>query len=93
MRRIAGGALDCAIPSIRRADQIGQMARAVQVFKNSMTETERLRAEQEKIKRQAAAEQKAATAHVWPTNSRAKSAIWLGCFPQVPPSWKPPHSR
>jgi methyl-accepting chemotaxis protein len=59
MRRIAGGALDCAIPSIRRTDQIGQMARAVQVFKNSMTETERLRFEQEEIKGQAAAEQKA----------------------------------
>ena len=36
------------------------MARAVQVFKNSMTETECLRADQEMLKLQAAAEQKAA---------------------------------
>jgi len=36
------------------------MIRVVQKFQNSLTETERLRSEQEEIKRRAAAEQKAA---------------------------------
>jgi methyl-accepting chemotaxis protein len=58
MRQIAGGALDCLVPGVRRTDQIGQMARAVQVFKDNMTETERLRSEQEAVKRQAATEQR-----------------------------------
>jgi methyl-accepting chemotaxis protein len=58
MRQIAGGALDCLVPSVRRTDQIGQMARAVQVFKDNMTETERLRSEQEAVKRLAATEQR-----------------------------------
>ena len=43
-----------------RHDELGEMARAVLVFKDSMRETERLRAAQDEVKRQAAAEQKAA---------------------------------
>ena len=58
MHQIADGSLDRAVPGIRRLDQIGQMARAVQVFKDNMIETERLRGEQEESKRRAAAKQK-----------------------------------
>ncbi|WP_282187584.1 methyl-accepting chemotaxis protein [Azospirillum brasilense] len=47
MRRLAGGDRTIAIPSVERKDEIGAMASAVQVFKESMIERERLAAEQE----------------------------------------------
>ncbi|NUB18821.1 HAMP domain-containing protein [Azospirillum formosense] len=47
MRRLAGGDRTVAIPSVERKDEIGAMASAVQVFKESMIERERLAAEQE----------------------------------------------
>jgi methyl-accepting chemotaxis protein len=60
MDRLAKGDLTTAIPGTDRGDEVGGMAATVLVFKDSMTETERLRAQQEAVKRQAAAEQKAA---------------------------------
>jgi methyl-accepting chemotaxis protein len=60
MDRLAKGDLTTAIPGTDRGDEVGGMAATVLVFKDSMTETERLRAAQEAAKRQAAAEQKAA---------------------------------
>ena len=60
MDRLAQGDLATAIPGTDRGDEVGGMAATVLVFKDSMTETERLRAAQEAAKRQAAAEQKAA---------------------------------
>jgi methyl-accepting chemotaxis protein len=59
MDRLAKGDLAIAIPGTDRRDEVGDMAGAVVVFKDSMTETERLRAAQDELKRQAAAEQKA----------------------------------
>jgi methyl-accepting chemotaxis protein len=59
MRRLAANDMAAAIPGVGRADEIGHMASAVQVFKDSMIESERLRAEQEKLKERAAAERKA----------------------------------
>ncbi len=47
MRRLAGHDLTVAVPSIGRGDEIGAMAAAVQVFKNSMTEADRLSVEQQ----------------------------------------------
>jgi methyl-accepting chemotaxis protein len=35
MRRIAGGALDCAVPGTRRSDQIGDMARALLLLRDA----------------------------------------------------------
>ncbi|CCD98127.1 methyl-accepting chemotaxis protein [Bradyrhizobium sp. STM 3809] len=46
MRRLAGGDLAAPIPGTDRKDEIGEMAGAVQVFKDNAIETERLRAEQ-----------------------------------------------
>src|SRR6185312_4886671 len=46
MTRLAGGDVRMAIPGLGRKDEIGEMAGAVEVFKNNMIETERLRAEQ-----------------------------------------------
>jgi methyl-accepting chemotaxis protein len=57
MRALAEGNLHVTIPARGRRDEIGQMAEAVQVFKENMTETERLRAQQEKLRQQAAADQ------------------------------------
>ena len=60
MDRLAKGDLATAIPGTERHDEVGDMATTVMVFKNSMAETERLRAEQEQVKLRAATEQKAA---------------------------------
>jgi methyl-accepting chemotaxis protein len=54
MTRLAGGDVGMAIPGLGRRDEIGEMAGAVEVFKNNMIEAERLRAQQlEAEKRQA----------------------------------------
>ena len=58
MRALASGDKTVEIPGVGRKDEIGQMADTVQVFKNTMIEAERLRAEQERIKAQAEAERK-----------------------------------
>ena len=47
MSRLAGGDLEVAIPSIDRHDEIGQMARAVEVFRDAGLENRRLEAEAE----------------------------------------------
>jgi methyl-accepting chemotaxis protein len=60
MDRLANGDLTTEIPGADRQDEVGGMAGAVLVFKHNMTETERLRAQQEAVELQAAAEQKAA---------------------------------
>ena len=61
MRRLAENDTGVDIPARGRLDEVGQMAGAVEVFKQNMLETERLRAEQEQIKTEAAAAQKVAT--------------------------------
>ncbi|MBL8701535.1 MAG: nitrate- and nitrite sensing domain-containing protein [Alphaproteobacteria bacterium] len=60
MRHLAAGNLDTEVPSRDRRDELGAMAGAVQVFKDSMHETVRLRAEQEALAATAAAEKAAA---------------------------------
>ncbi|RIK86473.1 MAG: methyl-accepting chemotaxis protein [Hyphomicrobiales bacterium] len=47
MSRLAGGDLEVAIPSADRHDEIGQMARAVEVFRDAGLENRRLEAEAE----------------------------------------------
>ncbi len=46
MGALAGGDLKVEIPGRGKTDEIGDMAQAIQVFKESMVETERLREEQ-----------------------------------------------
>jgi methyl-accepting chemotaxis protein len=60
MSSLAGGDKSVAIPGLARADEIGAMAKAVQVFKDNMIETERLRGEQEEAKQRAEAERRQA---------------------------------
>jgi len=58
MKRLAAGDTRVDVPGRGRADEIGQMAESVQVFKDNMGETEKLRAEQAEMEKRAAAEKK-----------------------------------
>ncbi|MBI1779724.1 MAG: HAMP domain-containing protein [Proteobacteria bacterium] len=60
MNRLSGGDTATDIPGRKRKDEIGEMAVAVQVFKDEMLESEQLRAGQEAMKIRAEAEKKAA---------------------------------
>jgi methyl-accepting chemotaxis protein len=53
MAALAGGDLAITIPCSERRDEMGSMARALVVFKDSMNETNRLRAEQKEAEVQA----------------------------------------
>ena len=55
---LANGDTTVAIPARGQRDEIGTMAEAVQVFKDNMIETERLRSEQEETKKRAEAERR-----------------------------------
>lgn len=60
MGRLADGDLTVAIPAVGRTDEIGRMASAVQVFKDGMIESDRLKAEQATMEQRAQAEKKSA---------------------------------
>ena len=60
MARLAAGDTDVAVPAADGRDEIGEMARAVAVFKDNAIEMSRLQASQEEAKRQAEAERKRA---------------------------------
>ncbi len=60
MSRLAQGETSIAIPGSGRKDDIGDMAAAVQVFKDEMIEGERLRTEQDAMKQRAEADKRAA---------------------------------
>ncbi len=60
MERLAKGELSTDIQGAARHDEVGAMAGAVLVFRDSMAEAERLRTQQENIKHQAEVEHKAA---------------------------------
>jgi methyl-accepting chemotaxis protein len=47
MRRLSAGALDTAVPGLGRRDEVGRMAGTLQVFREGLAETARLRAAQE----------------------------------------------
>jgi methyl-accepting chemotaxis protein len=55
---LGAGRADTEVPYRERQDEIGAMAKSVQVFKDSMIETERLRTEQEQSKSQSDAERR-----------------------------------
>ena len=60
MAGMSHGNLGTEIPGTGRQDEVGAMAKAVVIFKTGLTETERLRVEQEELKRRAAADQRTA---------------------------------
>jgi methyl-accepting chemotaxis protein len=57
MTKLAAGDANVTVPTGRR-DEIGDMARAVEVFKDNMVEASRLRGEQDEMKAKAEAEKK-----------------------------------
>ncbi|MDQ7250067.1 methyl-accepting chemotaxis protein [Dongia sedimenti] len=58
MGRLSRGDMSAEIPGTARRDEIGEMSQAVQIFKDSMVEAERLRTEQERQKTEAAAQRR-----------------------------------
>ncbi|HEY0523883.1 MAG TPA: methyl-accepting chemotaxis protein, partial [Stellaceae bacterium] len=60
MMRLAGGDKTVAITGLDRTDEVGAMAKAIQVFKDNAIEMERLEAEQAETKRRAEAEHREA---------------------------------
>ena len=58
MDRLARGEDGADIPGVGRRDELGDMAGAVMIFKDGLAETARLRAEQERIRREAEAAHK-----------------------------------
>ncbi|MFA5950519.1 MAG: methyl-accepting chemotaxis protein [Hyphomicrobium sp.] len=56
---LASGNTAITIPGVGRADEVGKMANAVQVFKDNMIEAERLRTLQSEAEKQAGAQRKA----------------------------------
>lgn len=55
---LARGEFAEPVPATGRGDEVGTIARAIAAFEQSMQETERLRAEQERLKEQAEAEKR-----------------------------------
>ena len=47
MTKLAHGTLDVEVPYLAKADEVGQMAKALMVFKENATEIERMKAEEE----------------------------------------------
>ncbi len=62
MARLATGDLKVDIVEVARADEIGEMAKTVQIFKDNAVEMQQLQAEQEGLKAQAEQEKKRAMA-------------------------------
>ncbi|MFO1190458.1 MAG: methyl-accepting chemotaxis protein [Alphaproteobacteria bacterium] len=58
MQTLAGGDKTVEVPAQNRADEVGEMAAAVQIFKDSMIEADRLKAEQAEAQSRAADERK-----------------------------------
>ncbi len=61
MSRISGGDLETEVPAVARRDDVGEMARAVQVFKENRLEMRRLREEREREQARQSEERRAQT--------------------------------
>ncbi|MBR1200416.1 HAMP domain-containing protein [Bradyrhizobium sp. AUGA SZCCT0240] len=64
MARLAGGGLDIEIPSLKRTDEVGAMARAVQVFRENALRVQAMESEQAGLKLKAEEERKLAMSQV-----------------------------
>jgi len=64
MRSLADGQLETEVPAQGRKDEVGDMAEAVQVFKDNALEVDRLKQQQEQTERQAEEEKKRAMAEL-----------------------------
>jgi methyl-accepting chemotaxis protein len=59
MKALAAGDKDVVIPGAEREDEIGEMAKSLDIFKSNLLERERLEAEQKSVAEKAEAERKA----------------------------------
>jgi methyl-accepting chemotaxis protein len=59
MEQFANNKLEADVPGVARRDELGEMARTVEVFKTNGLEVERLKAEQQKTEKERAAQRKA----------------------------------
>jgi methyl-accepting chemotaxis protein len=59
MQKLAGGDLQVKVDGANRTDEIGDMTKSVEVFRQNLIEAEQMRQAQETTKQKAAAEQKA----------------------------------
>jgi methyl-accepting chemotaxis protein len=75
MHKLATGDLAVTIPGTGRGDEVGEMASAVQVFKDNAAEVQRLTAEQEAAKARTAAERAAAMRDLADRFERSVSAV------------------
>jgi methyl-accepting chemotaxis protein len=64
MARLAGGASDIEIPSLNRADEVGAMAQAVQVFRENALRVQAMESEQAGLQHRAEQDRKAAMGRV-----------------------------
>jgi len=64
MAKLAGGDKSAAVPGLGRGDEIGQMAQAVQVFKENMVRADQLAAEQRSEQAQKERRQHAIEGHI-----------------------------
>ncbi len=64
MARLAGGALNIEIPSLNRADEVGAMAKAVQVFRENALRVQKMESEQAGLKLKAEEDRRAAISRV-----------------------------
>ncbi|MBT6363973.1 MAG: HAMP domain-containing protein, partial [Rhodospirillaceae bacterium] len=58
MKSLAAGDMTVDVPGTGRGDEIGDMAEAVEVFKNNALESDRLKADQERLKQEAEEEKR-----------------------------------
>ncbi|WP_420131242.1 methyl-accepting chemotaxis protein [Rhodopseudomonas sp.] len=59
MKSLAGGELDTAIPGVERGDEVGEMAKTVQVFKDNALRIRGLEQQEQEAQQRAAAERRA----------------------------------
>ncbi|MBR1225491.1 MULTISPECIES: methyl-accepting chemotaxis protein [unclassified Bradyrhizobium] len=64
MARLAGGGLDIEIPSLKRTDEVGAIARAVQVFRENALRVQAMESEKAGLKLRAEEERKLAMSQV-----------------------------
>jgi methyl-accepting chemotaxis protein len=64
MTRLAGGTVEIEIPSLNRGDEVGAMARAVQIFRESAQQVKAMESAQAGLKLKAEEDRKAAMSHV-----------------------------
>ena len=78
MDELSKGRLDIKVPFVDRRNEIGQMARSLEIFKDHLAESERLRAEQERSKVQSAEERRAVLARIADDFERSIGSVIQG---------------